>query len=208
MGIQVWQERVRRTNDSAESITALVDLEKPYHSERQSSVCSFCEARRQAFQQVMASRNSPVEWLIITEETADSSSSEKGQFNEQSNQLMRGILQAASVAKTAIVLPVDASGMGAGDNELSDTAQGCCRESLLEGISTIQPKLLLMFNETVAARLLVKRNLTEQGGALAQTIDGLPCPVIVTYGLSELLKNPLLKKKVWTDIQLALSLKN
>ncbi len=202
MGIQVWQERVTRKNDSAKSMSALVDIEKPCHYERQSSVCSSCEGRHQAFQQITASRSAPVDWLIIIEQIADNAGSKKLKVNEQATQLIRGILQAASVGKTAMVLPVDTS-----DNELSETAQGCCRQSFLEDIGTVKPRLILIFGKTVATSLLAKIKPTEQGGVLPQSIDGLACPITITHSLGELLQNPLLKKKVWADIQLAFSLK-
>jgi len=208
MGIQVWQERVMQKNNSTESVRAFVDQEKPCYSGAEETVCSFCESRHQGVQQVMASRNTPVEWLVIVKEIVDNESAMKLKLNEQSNQLIRGILQAASVGKAAMVLPVDASRLETGDNELSETAQDCCRQSLLDDISTIQPALVLMFGEDISTGLLVKRKPSEQGKALVQSIGGLTCPVIVTYGLTELLQNPLLKKKVWADIQLALSLKN
>lgn len=200
MGIQIWQERVTRQNDSAERGNLPADQEPLNHSETKANLCSFCDSRHQGFQQDMASRHAPVEWLVVVDDVADNANSKELTLKEQSNQLMRGVLQAANVGKTAMVLPVGASQL--------KTAQSCCRQSLLDDISTIQPTLVFMFGENVSTSLLVKTKPTGKEGALTESMDGLTCPVIVTCDLSELLENPLLKKKVWTDIQLALSLKN
>jgi DNA polymerase len=137
----------------------------------------------------------PADWLVVSDRLDDG--------DPQQQQLLENMLRAIGVGlvapgreRRAACFTVDATG-GAADIGRTDTSAAPLRTA----IDAVRPRCVLAFGRTAAAALLGAPSPLAGLRGRVHVHDGVP--VVVTFPIAVLLRNPAEKAKAWTDLCLA-----
>jgi DNA polymerase len=179
MGVQRWLVRTsgERLTDDCLPVSA-DDLAEPLANdwsglEMQVSGCKKCKLHETRTQTVFGSGNRQADWLIIGEAPAD--------------------VYIANILKCR----------PPGNRNPEPEEVACCHAYLQQQIALMQPQLILAVGGVAAHNLLQTDEKVGQMRGKLHHYGDANIPLIVTYHPAYLLRSPLEKRKVWSDLQFA-----
>ena len=223
MGIDVWVERtpasieptpIPETAIANESLapkvkvveTAPVEAENSEISKKiniteldwqalnlHASQCQLCDLSKTRTQTNFGAGNQTASLMIIADE-----------MNNQADSLLTSMLRAMGYQRNDVYLSNIVKCNLPENKEVVDEQVEACEPYLQRQIELIQPKVILALGNAVAQRLLKSKSAMNRLRGQLHYIDGLNCPVLVTYHPTYLLAAPNEKRKAWQDLQLVM----
>ncbi len=168
--------------------------------------CQHCEMASFRTHAVLGSGDKNAEWMFIGE-APDAEDDLQGQpFLGQAGLLMDNILAAIELKREQVYFSNILKCRPANDRDPHVDEAKHCLNYLQQQIHLIKPKVIVVVGRVATQHLLkIKKPLGKMRGA-AHYLDNQKTPVIVTYHPRYLLRQASAKRKVWEDIQLALSI--
>ncbi len=168
--------------------------------------CQYCEMASFRTHAVLGSGDKNAEWMFIGE-APDAEDDLQGQpFLGQAGLLMDNILAAIRLKRDQVYFSNILKCRPANDRDPYVDEAKHCLNYLQQQIHLIKPKVIVVVGRVATQHLLkIKKPLGKMRGA-AHYLDNQETPVIVTYHPRYLLRQASAKRKVWEDIQLALSI--
>lgn len=113
--------------------------------------------------------------------------------------LLNDILKAINFRREDVYIANIVKCRPPGNRDPEQVEREACIPNLLEQISTIRPKVLLLLGAVAAQTLLDRKStLTQMRGG---PHDYMGIPTFVTYHPAAMLRNPHWKKPAWEDLQ-------
>lgn len=211
MGVQRWVAR-----DRVEAITHDSTSEEPGEEdgavtrdwatlEAQVSNCKKCQLHESRTQTVFGTGNRNADWLIIGEAPGGDEDREGEPFVGRAGKLLTEVLFAAGFKRADVYIANILKCRPPGNRDPSADEVACCHPYLQQQIDLIQPGLILAVGRIAAHRLLQTDTPVGRLRGKLHHYGDTEIPVIVTYHPAYLLRSPLEKRKVWSDMQFALA---
>jgi uracil-DNA glycosylase len=213
MGVQCWVARDKAGdiagNSAADSLSeqgsGKVDPAVQDWSalERQVSGCKQCQLHESRTQTVFGAGNRNADWMIIGEAPGAEEDRQGVPFVGRAGKLLTEMLFAVGLQRADVYIANILKCRPPANRDPSVDEVACCRGYLQQQIALIRPQLILAVGRIAAQNLL---QTDAQLGRLRGTVHrygDTDIPVIVTYHPAYLLRSPLEKRKVWSDLQFA-----
>lgn len=221
MGIPIWELRATATATasappsahatpiSANAATApalarspadppLLDWPQLENAVRECRACALHTSRTQT---VFGVGNRSAQWLFVGEAPGAEEDRRGEPFVGRAGQLLNAMLLAIGLQREQIFIANVLKCRPPENRDPQGEEVNCCEPYLIRQIELIAPKIIIAMGR-FAAHSLLKTDL-----ALAklrgQRLNYHGTPLIVTYHPAYLLRNPIDKRKVWQDLQLA-----
>jgi len=175
--------------------------------ETQVSNCKKCQLHESRTQTVFGAGNRDADWLIIGEAPGADEDRQGEPFVGRAGKLLTEMLFAAGLQRADVYIANILKCRPPANRDPASDEVACCHTYLQQQIALIQPQLILVVGR-IAAHNLLQTDL--QLGRLRGKVHhygDTNIPVIVTYHPAYLLRSPLEKRKVWSDLQFAKSQK-
>ncbi|MGB5338049.1 MAG: uracil-DNA glycosylase [Gammaproteobacteria bacterium] len=215
MGIQQW---VARTGVPAEPVPEpAAALAQDAHSpvpedaatldwpalEARVAGCTQCALHETRTRTVFGVGQQQADWLIIGEAPGADEDRAGEPFVGRAGQLLTEILSAGGIRRADVYITNILKCRPPGNRDPHADEVASCHAYLERQVELLQPKLILAMGR-IAAHHLLQTDIPV--GRLRGTVHHYgprEIPLIVTYHPAYLLRSPLEKRKVWTDLQLA-----
>jgi uracil-DNA glycosylase family 4 len=209
MGVQRWAARDKvdevagdclpeRANDrvgsAAQDWSAL---------ETQVSSCRKCKLHESRTQTVFGTGNRHADWLIIGEAPGADEDRQGEPFVGRAGKLLTEMLFAAGFQRADVFITNILKCRPPANRDPSPDEVACCHAYLQQQIALIQPRLILAVGRIAAHNLLLTDKKVGHLRGQVHHYRDTDIPVIVTYHPAYLLRSPLEKRKVWSDLQFA-----
>ena len=213
MGVQRWVARDRGDGVTEECLPgqASAGVEPVVQDwlalEAQVSSCNKCQLHESRTQTVFGTGNRDADWLIIGEAPGAEEDRQGEPFVGRAGKLLTEMLFAAGLQRADVYIANILKCRPPANRDPASDEVACCHTYLQQQIALIQPQLILVVGR-IAAHNLLQTDL--QLGRLRGKVHhygDTNIPVIVTYHPAYLLRSPLEKRKVWSDLQFAKSQK-
>lgn len=171
--------------------------------EAQVSDCKKCELHTSRTQTVFGTGNREADWLIIGEAPGADEDRQGEPFVGRAGKLLNEMLLAAGFQRADVYIANILKCRPPANRDPSPDEVACCHDYLQQQIDLIQPQLILAVGR-IAAHELLQTDI--QVGRLRGKLHhygDTNIPVVVTYHPAYLLRSPLEKRKVWSDLQFA-----
>jgi DNA polymerase len=152
---------------------------------------------------VFGTGNRDADWLIIGEAPGADEDRQGEPFVGRAGKLLTEMLFAAGFQRADVYIANILKCRPPANRDPSPDEVACCHAYLQQQIALIQPQVILAVGRIAAHNLL---QTDRQLGDLRGKVHGYGdtnIPVIVTYHPAYLLRSPLEKRKVWSDLQFA-----
>ena len=171
--------------------------------EVQVSGCKKCQLHESRTQTVFGTGNRNADWLIIGEAPGGDEDREGEPFVGRTGKLLTEMLFAAGLKRTDVYIANILKCRPPANRDPSADEVACCHPYLQQQIDLIQPRLILAVGRIAAHKLLQTDTPVGRLRGKLHHYGGTGIPVIVTYHPAYLLRSPLEKRKVWSDMQFA-----
>ena len=209
MGVQCWVARDGAdacTDDSlpGQAPDRVGQIVQQWQAlEAQVSDCKKCELHQSRTQTVFGTGNRDADWLIIGEAPGADEDRQGEPFVGRAGKLLNEMLLAAGFQRADVYIANILKCRPPANRDPSADEVACCHDYLQQQIDLIQPQLILAVGRIAAHKLLqTDIQVGRLRGKLHHYGDA-NIPVIVTYHPAYLLRSPLEKRKVWSDLQFA-----
>ncbi len=179
------------------------------HLRQRVTECQRCELANTRTQTVFGVGNTQADWLIIGEAPGADEDKQGEPFVGRAGKLLDEILWAAGQPRESVYIANILKCRPPNNRDPRPDEVDHCSSYLQQQIAWVGPKLILCVGRIAAQNLLkVDTPIGKLRGQVHHLeINDQRIPVIVTYHPAYLLRSPREKRKVWQDIQMALSLK-
>ncbi len=210
MGITVW---VRREQASVDDGSGASEQMAPAVNEAdwatlQSQVadctrCRLCETRTQT---VFGVGDPAADWMVIGEAPGAEEDRQGEPFVGRAGQLLNAILRSVGLQReTVFIANILKCRPPQNRDPKSDEVEKCL-PYLERQVNLIRPRLILALGRVAAQNLLGSSEPIGRMRGRVHTFGEERIPVVVTYHPAYLLRSPLEKRKVWQDMQMAVSI--
>ncbi|MFY7863320.1 uracil-DNA glycosylase [Roseateles sp.] len=175
------------------------------HSVGDCRACYLCEGRRSAGDAVLGRGQAKAPWLVVGDMPGEAELAQGQAFAGQSGQLLNNMLRALGLdaeesAGQVSMLNALKCGATAGRSPgAQELAQ--CEPYLQRQIELLQPRVILALGRMAVQSLLHTQEALGRLRGQVHRYQGIP--VIVSFPLSYLLRNPAEKARAWEDLCLA-----
>ncbi|MEW4983944.1 MAG: uracil-DNA glycosylase [Cycloclasticus sp.] len=205
LGIQVWVERDKPAEREPENLNLSTSAESLSELYTIAEQCQRCEAAKTRKQVVFSDGPMQADWLIVGDFLSEQDESQGQPFTDNAARLLSEVLLAVGVNKQARYLTTSVKCHSAGAS-FETTELASCRPYLLRQIELVKPAVIVVLGEKATQSLLkTPKPLSALFGEV-QEVDDISVPIVATHHPLHLLAEPLAKRQVWADIQLANSL--
>lgn len=165
--------------------------------------CQQCELHKNRTNTVFGMGHQQADWMIIGDAPASLDDQQGQPFVDQAGQLLTNMLRAIGLKRNEVYISNLLKCRPPNNREPGIQETTSCHAYLQRQIELIQPKIILVFGQ-VAAQKLLKTNepLARLRGKLHQLPD-TDISLVVTYHPAYLLKKTTDKRKAWEDLKLA-----
>jgi len=209
MGVQRWLARAgdEMLVDDCLPVSA-DDLAEPLADdwsglEMQVSGCKKCKLHETRTQTVFGSGNRQADWLIIGEAPGAKEDRQGEPFVGPAGKLLTEMLLAAGFKRADVYIANILKCRPPGNRNPAPEEVACCHAYLQQQIALMQPQLILAVGGVAAHNLLQTDDKVGQMRGKLYHYGNANIPLIVTYHPAYLLRSPLEKRKVWSDLQFA-----
>ena len=171
--------------------------------EVQVSSCKKCQLHESRTQTVFGTGNRNADWLIIGEAPGGDEDREGEPFVGRAGKLLTEMLFAAGLKRADVYIANILKCRPPANRDPSADEVACCHPYLQQQIDLIQPRLILAVGRIAAHKLLQTDTPVGRLRGKLHHYGDTGIPVIVTYHPAYLLRSPLEKRKVWSDMQFA-----
>ena len=171
--------------------------------EVQVSSCKKCQLHESRTQTVFGTGNRNADWLIIGEAPGGDEDREGEPFVGRAGKLLDEMLFAAGLKRADVYIANILKCRPPANRDPSADEVACCHPYLQQQIDLIQPRLILAVGRIAAHKLLQTDTPVGRLRGKLHHYGDTGIPVIVTYHPAYLLRSPLEKRKVWSDMQFA-----
>lgn len=176
------------------------DLEGEVHG---CEKCGLCQTRTQT---VFGTGNRLADWMVIGEAPGQHEDEQGKPFVGRAGQLLTEMLTAVGLPRDDVFITNILKCRPPGNRDPKPEEAESCAEYLNRQRELIQPKIILSVGRISAQTLL--NTDTPIGKLRGRVHEWAGVPLIVVYHPSYLLRSPLEKRKVWQDLQLAMTTYN
>ncbi len=210
MGITAWVRREQAAVDdgSAASEQIAPAVNEADWATLQSQVadctrCRLCETRTQT---VFGVGDPAADWMVIGEAPGAEEDRQGEPFVGRAGQLLNAILRSVGLQREEVFIAnILKCRPPQNRDPKSDEVEKCL--PYLEGqVDLIRPRLILALGRVAAQNLLGSSEPIGRMRGRIHTFGEERIPVVVTYHPAYLLRSPLEKRKVWQDMQMAVSI--
>jgi len=209
MGVQRWLARAgdEMLVDDCLPVSA-DDLAEPLADdwsglEMQVSGCKKCKLHETRTQTVFGSGNRQADWLIIGEAPGAEEDRQGEPFVGPAGKLLTEMLLAAGFKRADVYIANILKCRPPGNRNPAPEEVACCHAYLQQQIALMQPQLILAVGGVAAHNLLQTDEKVGQMHGKLYHYGDTNIPLVVTYHPAYLLRSPLEKRKVWSDLQFA-----
>jgi DNA polymerase len=196
MGVRLWQPQAAPTSAAREAAMSADRVAAvPARAATTAEAVAERVAAAPAREPLQVPGLAPADWLVVSDRLDDG--------DPQQQLLLENMLRAIGVGlvapsreRRAACVTVDAAG-GAPDSARTDIAAAPVRAA----IDAVRPRCVLAFGRAAAAALLGAASPLAGLRGRVHVRDGVP--IVVTFTLAFLLRNPAEKAKAWADLCLA-----
>ncbi|MHB8454118.1 MAG: uracil-DNA glycosylase [Acidiferrobacterales bacterium] len=166
--------------------------------------CSQCHLHAGRTRTVFGTGNRHARWMFVGEAPGAEEDRQGEPFVGRAGQLLNAILQAVKLEREDVYIAnvLKCRPPENRDPQPDEIVQ--CEPYLLRQIELIQPRLIIALGRHAAHSLLKTDLALNKLRGQPKSYHGIP--LIVTYHPAYLLRNPVDKRKVWEDLQLARAL--
>jgi DNA polymerase len=209
MGVQRWVAR-----DSAAAITDACLPEQTCDAagegaqewlalEAQVSGCKKCGLHEGRTRTVFGTGNRDADWLVIGEAPGADEDRQGEPFVGRAGKLLDEMLFAAGFQRADVYIANILKCRPPSNRDPSPEEVACCHPYLQQQIALLRPQLILAVGRIAAHSLLQTDTQVGRLRGKLHYYGDTNIPVIVTYHPAYLLRSPLEKRKVWSDLQFA-----
>lgn len=205
MGIDVWRANASSNLTSDASNIVLPDTDWAA-LEMQVKSCTDCPLHASRTQTVFGVGNPQAEWLIIGEAPGAEEDRLGEPFVGRAGKLLDAMLRAVHLDRNTVYIAniLKCRPPNNRDPRAEEATQ--CIGYLKRQIDLIQPGLILAVGRIAAQRLLGSDEALGRMRGRVHRFGQTGIPVVVTYHPAYLLRSPREKRKVWEDLQFAVSI--
>jgi len=171
--------------------------------ETQVSNCKKCQLHESRTQTVFGTGNRDADWLIIGEAPGADEDRQGEPFVGRAGKLLTEMLFAAGLQRADVYIANILKCRPPANRDPAPDEVACCHAYLQQQIALIQPHLILAVGRIAAHNLLQTDCQLGRLRGKVHHYGDTNIPVIVTYHPAYLLRSPLEKRKVWSDLQFA-----
>jgi DNA polymerase len=209
MGVQRWVARDKAEEIAGDSLPEQTsDGSGPVAQdwlalEAQVSSCKKCQLHKSRTQTVFGTGNRDADWLIIGEAPGADEDRQGEPFVGRAGKLLTEMLFAVGLQRADVYIANTLKCRPPANRDPSPDEVACCHAYLQQQIALIQPQLILAVGRIAAHNLLQTDCQLGRLRGKVHHYGDTNIPVIVTYHPAYLLRSPLEKRKVWSDLQFA-----
>ena len=209
MGVQRWVARDQAEEIAGDSLPeqasdgAGLVAQDWLALETQVSSCKKCQLHESRTQTVFGTGNRSADWLIIGEAPGADEDRQGEPFVGRAGKLLTEMLFAAGLQRADVYITNILKCRPPANRDPSPDEVACCHAYLQQQIALIQPQLILAVGRIAAHNLLQTASQLGRLRGKVHHYGDTNIPVIVTYHPAYLLRSPLEKRKVWSDLQFA-----
>ncbi len=210
MGITAWVRREQAAVDdgsaASEQIAPAVNEADWATLQNQVADCTRCRLCETRTQTVFGVGDPAADWMVIGEAPGAEEDRQGEPFVGRAGQLLNAILRSVGLQRDAVFIAnILKCRPPQNRDPKSDEVEKCL--PYLEGqVNLIRPRLILALGRVAAQNLLGSSEPIGRMRGRIHTFGEERIPVIVTYHPAYLLRSPLEKRKVWQDMQMAVSI--
>ncbi|MGB5438705.1 MAG: uracil-DNA glycosylase [Gammaproteobacteria bacterium] len=196
MGVQQWVAR--------DAIAAVDSLDWA-ELEKRVSGCSLCGLQESRTRTVFGTGNRNADWLVIGEAPGADEDRQGEPFVGPAGQLLTAMLYAVGLQREDVYICNVLKCRPPGNRNPSRQEVEHCHAYLQRQIELVDPRLILAVGGVAANNLLDMNEKVGQLRGKAHAYGVRKIPLVVTYHPAYLLRSPLEKRKVWSDLVFARS---
>lgn len=208
LGITAWVTRDRAV-EAAEEIAAepVPDLVAADWPQLQAQVagCARCELSGNRTQTVFGVGDPAADWMIVGEAPGAEEDRQGEPFVGRAGQLLNAILRAVGLRREQVFIANILKCRPPQNRDPKSEEVERCMPYLQRQVELVRPKLIVALGRVAAQNLLGSSEAIGRMRGRVHVFGAAEIPVIVTYHPAYLLRSPLEKRKVWQDMQMALS---
>ena len=167
------------------------------------SGCKKCPLHESRTQTVFGSGNRDADWLIVGEAPGGDEDRQGEPFVGRAGKLLTEMLLAAGFQRDDVYIANILKCRPPANRDPAPDEVACCHVYLQQQIALIQPQMILAVGRIAANKLLQTDSQLGRMRGKVHHYGETNIPVIVTYHPAYLLRSPLEKRKVWSDLQFA-----
>jgi uracil-DNA glycosylase len=212
LDIDVWERRSQPASASAPAVepAVLADVQGPGAAsldwgalEQAVKSCTLCPLHSSRTQGVFGVGNRQARWMIIGEAPGAEEDRQGEPFVGRAGQLLNSMLRAIGLAREDVFIANILKSRPPNNRDPRPEEVKACIPYLVRQIELVNPRLLLCVGRIAAQTLLdTDTTIGKLRGRVHHILSGRP--MIVTYHPAYLLRSPGEKRKVWTDLVLAM----
>ena len=212
MGIQQWLPRVEAAGE--EAVESVPEAPIPVESESvtpdwsalqaQVAGCTRCRLHESRTRTVFGTGNRQADWLIIGEAPGADEDRQGEPFVGRAGLLLNEILFAAGYRRDDVYIANILKCRPPNNRNPRPDEVACCHGYLQQQVHLIQPRIILAVGGIAAHNLLNTDTPVGKLRGVLHRYGETSIPLVVTYHPAYLLRSPLEKRKVLTDLQFAL----
>lgn len=166
--------------------------------------CTLCDLHQRRTHAVAGSGNHHASWLIIGEAPGEQEDLQGEPFVGRAGVLLNNMLKAVGLDRKAVYIANVVKCRPPGNRDPQPAETSACYPYLQRQITLIQPELILLVGRIAAQNLLKTDTAVGKLRGRVHRLADTNIPMVVTYHPAYLLRRPSEKRKVWTDLRLAL----
>lgn len=169
--------------------------------------CQQCDLANSRTQTVFGVGNTQTDWLVVGEAPGVDEDKQGEPFVGRAGQLLNEILWAAGHPRDSVYIANILKCRPPNNRDPRPEEVAHCAPYLQQQIAWLNPKLILCVGRIAAQNLLkVDTPIGKLRGRIHHIeANNKDIPVVVTYHPAYLLRSPREKRKVWQDLQMALT---
>jgi len=209
MGIDVWVPRdaVDPAVDPAIAADAVAESAEDLDIDGLRSAvaaCTRCELAKTRTQTVFGIGNAKADWMIIGEAPGAEEDRRGEPFVGRAGAMLDEMLRSIGLNRQNVFIANILKCRPPNNRDPKPTEAAACRAYLERQIELVQPRIILAVGKIAAQNLLGCSDPVGQMRARPHELNGIP--LVVTYHPAYLLRSPGDKRKVWSDLCLAVKL--
>jgi DNA polymerase len=208
IGITAWVARDRAVEAGeeigAEPVPDPVAADWP-QLQAQVAGCARCELSENRTQTVFGVCDPAADWMIVGEAPGAEEDRQGEPFVGRAGQLLNAILRAVGLRREQVFIANILKCRPPQNRDPKSEEVEQCMPYLQRQVELVRPKLIVALGRVAAQNLLGSSEAIGRMRGRVHVFGAAEIPVIVTYHPAYLLRSPLEKRKVWQDMQMALS---
>jgi DNA polymerase len=167
--------------------------------------CARCELSGNRTQTVFGVGDPAADWMIVGEAPGAEEDRQGEPFVGRAGQLLNAILRAVGLHREQVFIANILKCRPPQNRDPKNEEVERCMPYLQRQVELVRPKLIVALGRVAAQNLLGSSEAIGRMRGRVHVFGAAEIPVIVTYHPAYLLRSPLEKRKVWQDMQMALS---